>query len=210
LHSRVPRSACMQLKEVPVIVLDHLTEAQKRAYIIADNQLALNAGWDDEILRAELASLQAEDFDVNLVGFNPHELDELMLGDTENGEDVVPEPPTNPVTIPGDLWICGPHRVLCGDATNPDAVSRLLGKRKPRLMVTDPPYGIELDSEWRDRAGLNGCGPAEASYMKNRTEGHTETTISVLDHAAKAIENEEIEERVSVLERAAEASKPTR
>jgi hypothetical protein len=68
--------------------------------------------------------------------------------------------------------------VLCGDATRAEDVARLLGERKPILMVTDPPYGIELDSEWRDRAGLNGCGPAEASYMKHRTEGHTETTIS--------------------------------
>ena len=78
----------------------------------------------------------------------------------------------------GDLWLLGPHRVLCGDATSAEAVARLLGERKPRLMVTDPPYGIELDSEWRDRAGLNGRGPAEPSYMKKRTEGHTETTIS--------------------------------
>ena len=81
-----------------------------------------------------------------------------------------------------DLWLCGnrrnQHRILCGDATSPEAVSRLLGDRKPFLLVCDPPYGIELDSEWRDRAGLNGCGPAEASYMKHRTAGHTETTIS--------------------------------
>jgi DNA modification methylase len=130
-------------------------------------------------LRLELAALQEEDFDVNLIGFDPHELDELLLGDAlENSEDIVPDPPGNPVTVPGDLWLCGPHRVLCGDATIPESVGRLLGERKPFLMVTDPPYGIELDSEWRDRAGLNGCGPAEASYMKNRTEGHTETTIS--------------------------------
>ena len=79
---------------------------------------------------------------------------------------------------PAICGCCGQHRVLCGDATSAEAVARLLGERKPRLMVTDPPYGIELDSEWRDRAGLNGCGPAEASYMKKRTAGHTETTIS--------------------------------
>ena len=90
---------------------------------------------------------------------------------------------TNPVELiimsrTGDLWICGKHRVLCGDCTSAEVVARLLGERKPILMVTDPPYGIELDSEWRDRAGLNGCGPAEASYMKKRTAGHTETTIS--------------------------------
>ena len=93
----------------------------------------------------------------------------------------MPPVPENPVSRPGDLWLCGnesQHRVLCGDSTSAEAVARLLGDRKPQLMVTDPPYGIELDSEWRDRAGLNGCGPAEASYMKHRTEGHTETTIS--------------------------------
>lgn len=79
---------------------------------------------------------------------------------------------------PGDVWLCGPHRVLCGDATSPEAVAWLLGDRKPLLLITDPPYGIELDSEWCDRAGLNGCCAAEPSYMKKRTEGHTETTIS--------------------------------
>ena len=126
----------------------------------------MSAGWDDEILRAELAALQEEDFDLNLIGFDPHELDELLLGDTaEDSEDIVPDPPANPVTIDGDIWICGPHRVLCGDCTQPDVVARLLGSKKPRLMVTDPPYGIELDSEWRDHAGLNGCVPAEASYV---------------------------------------------
>ena len=91
-------------------------------------------------------------------------------------EDAAPPLPDHPVTRTGDLWLCGSHRVLCGDATDPEVVSRLLGERKPLLMVTDPPYGIELDSEWRDRAGLNGRGPAEPSYMKQRTKGHQETT----------------------------------
>jgi len=85
--------------------------------------------------------------------------------------------PDNPVSRTGDLWNCGRHRVLCGDSTGTDDVARLLEDRKPSLMVTDPPYGIELDTEWRDRAGLNGCGPAEASYMKHRTEGHSETKM---------------------------------
>ena len=80
---------------------------------------------------------------------------------TVAGEDDVPPMPAAPVTRSGDLWLCGPHRVLCADSTSPEDVARLLGDRKPILMVTDPPYGIELDSEWRDRAGLNGCGPAE-------------------------------------------------
>src|SRR6202012_5408572 len=93
-------------------------------------------------------------------------------------EDAVPDQPVNPASRVGDLWRLGDHRLICGDCTRAEVVARLLEDAKPILLVTDPPYGIELDSEWRDRAGLNGCGPAEASYMKHRTEGHTETTIS--------------------------------
>jgi DNA modification methylase len=135
------------------------------------------ADWDDELLALELADIQDLGFDLSLTGFDAKEIDELLLSDSPT-EDIVPPVPENPITRPGDLWLCGRHRVLCGDSTNPEAVTRLLGGRKPLLMITDPPYGIELDSEWRDRAGLNSCGSAEASYMKHRTEGHTKTTIS--------------------------------
>jgi hypothetical protein len=105
-------------------------------------------------------------------------LDTLLALDDEERANAAPPLPESPVSRPGDLWMCGKHRILCGDATSAEAVARLLGERKPRLMVTDPPYGIELDSEWRDRAGLNGHGPAEPSYMKKRTAGHTVTAIS--------------------------------
>jgi DNA modification methylase len=137
------------------------------------------AAWDEELLALELQELNEADFDLSLTGFDPKELDDL-LADPEDDEraNAAPPLPENPVSRLGDLWICGPHRVLCGDATSPEAIARLLGERKPTLMVTDPPYGIGLDSEWRDRAGLNGCGPAEASYMKHRTSGHTNTSIS--------------------------------
>jgi DNA modification methylase len=180
-HGRLLAALQLALKQVPVIVLDHLSEAQKRAYIIADNQLALNAGWDEELLRAELAALQQESFDVNLIGFDDEELARLLAGNDAPGltdEDAVPDPPEDPVTRTGDLWLLGPHRVLCGDATAADAVSWLCEGVKPSVLICDPPYEISLDSEWRDRAGLNGCGPAEASYMKHRVEGHTETKIS--------------------------------
>ena len=124
----------------------------------------------------------ASDFDLSLTGFDVQEIDALLAIEDDRDADTVPPVPENPVTRPGDLWLCGKaksqHRILCGDSTSREAVAQLLGDRKPHLMVTDPPYGIELDSEWRDRAGLNGCGPAESSYMKHRTEGHTETTIS--------------------------------
>src|SRR5213078_4718467 len=117
--------------------------------------------------------------DLSLTGFDPKELDDLLAPpEDDDAANATPPLPAIPVARSGDLWLCGLHRVLCGDSTSAEDVARLLGERKPQLMVTDPPYGIELDSEWRDRAGLNGCGPAEASYMKKRTKGHTNTAIS--------------------------------
>ena len=108
------------LSEAPVIVLSHLTPTQRRALMIADNQIATNAGWNEEMLAAELAALKEEAFDLDLLGFDDAEIDRLLAG-TELSEtadlDEAPEPPADPVSRPGDLWICGEHRVLCGDAT---------------------------------------------------------------------------------------------
>jgi hypothetical protein len=183
-HARLLAAEKLAMKEVPVIVLKHLSPAQRRALVIADNQLAISgAAWDEELLRIELAILHEEDYDLSLVGFDDIELQRLLEAqDAAPGlidEDAVPDVQPDPVAKLGDLFILGNHRVICGDCTQPDVVARLLGDAKPLLLITDAPYGIELDSEWRDRAGLNSCGPAEASYMKkHRTEGHTETTIS--------------------------------
>jgi DNA modification methylase len=164
---------------IPVLLCDEWTAAQVKAFRLMVNRSVTWADWDEELLALELQELNEADFDLNLTGFDPKELDDLLLGpEDDEKENTVPPLPENPVSRLDDLWICGPHRVLCADATSIEAVARLLGERKPFLMVCDPPYGISLDSEWRDRAGLNGCGPAEASYMKHRTEGHTETTIS--------------------------------
>src|SRR5229473_2846006 len=164
---------------IPVILCDEWTDAQVKAFRLMVNRSVTWADWDDELLALELQELNAAEFDLSLTGFDPKEIDDLLLSpDDDDNANIAPPLPENPVSRSGDLWICGKHRVLCGDATGVDEVGRLLGDRKPFLMVTDPPYGIELDSEWRDRAGLNGCGPAEASYMKHRTEGHSETKIS--------------------------------
>ena len=158
-NGRFLASQKLRLAKVPVIVLDHLTDAQKRAYIIADNQLALNAGWDETLLAAELAALQQEDFDVSLIGFADEELARLLAAqDVAHGltdEDAIPEMPQTPVSAAGDLWVLGRHRLLCGDATDKQAVSRLLGAVKPMLMVTDPPYGVRYNPEWRKLAGVN-------------------------------------------------------
>lgn len=177
-HLRLKAAKKTGVTEVPVILCDEWTPAQVKAFRLMVNRSVTWADWDEELLGLELQDLQALDFDLSLTGFNAHELDSLLTIDDEEKANATPPVPTVPASRPGDLWLLGPHRVLCGDSTNADAVSRLLGERKPRLMVTDPPYGIELDSEWRDRAGLNGHGAAEPSYLKQRTNGHTETTIS--------------------------------
>ena len=177
-HGRLLAARKLGMSEVPVIVLDHLTETQRRAYMLVDNRLALSADWDDEMLKVELEALQEVDFDLDLLGFETEELDGFLNEEPIADEDSVLAPPENPITVTGHLWILGKHRLLCGDSTSKANVDRVLNGEQPGLMVTDPPYGIELDTEWRDRAGLNGCGPAEPSYMKGRTEGHRNTSIS--------------------------------
>src|SRR5690242_15421662 len=169
---------------IPVILCDEWTDAQVKAFRLMVNRSVTWADWDEELLSLELQDLNAADFDLSLTGFNPGEIDGLLSIPDEERANAAPPLPANPVSRVGDLWICGKHRVLCGDATRKEDVVRLLGERKPLLLVTDPPYGIELDSEWRDRAGINGHNKqgqpwaAESSYMKQRIEGHTETTIS--------------------------------
>ena len=168
---------------IPVILCDEWTDAQVKAFRILVNRSVTWADFDDELLSLELQELAAADFPLELTGFEPRELEDLLtLPDGDEQADVAPPLPEIPVSRLDDLWLCGnrknQHRILCGDATSSEAVAHLLCDRKPFLMITDPPYGISLDSEWRDRAGLNGCGAAEPSHMKNRTAGHTETPIS--------------------------------
>jgi DNA modification methylase len=178
-HARLLAAQKLSMKEVPVIVLANLTPGQRKALVLADNKLALNAGWDEDLLRLELAELESVDFDLELTGFNSIELDALLRDPfADEQADQAPPLPEVATTQLGDVWLLGSHRVLCGDATSREDVAQLLGASKPMLMVTDPPYGVSLDSEWRDRAGINKHGPAEASYMKRRIEGHTRTVIS--------------------------------
>ncbi len=176
-HLRLKAARKMGLAEIPVIVCDDLTPTQVKAFRLMVNQSATWAGWDEELLALELQDLQASDFDLSLTGFDPGELNQLIPNERAD-EDAAPPLPAVAVSKRGDLWICGSHRILCGDATDAGDVNRLLDGAKPFLLVTDPPYGVQLDSEWRDRAGLNGCGPAAHSYMKHRSEGHLQTTIS--------------------------------
>jgi DNA modification methylase len=156
-HGRVMAAGKLGLDKVPCIRLGHLSEAQKKAYIIADNKLALNAGWDEEMLALELGELDALDFDMSLIGFGEDELAALLTETTE-GEtdpDEVPEPPADPVSVLGDVWVLGKHRIVCGDCTDQGTVDKCLNGVTPHLMVTDPPYGVEYDPSWRAKAGIN-------------------------------------------------------
>ena len=151
-HGRIMAARKLSLQEVPCIRLGHLTDAQKRAYVIADNKLALNAGWDNEMLALEFAELADMGFDLDLTGFNADEIEALKPVEIEPGltdEDEVPEAPVEPVTKPGDVWVMGKHRLMCGDSTSIDAVESLLDGRKAQMVHTDPPYGVEYQSNWR-------------------------------------------------------------
>ncbi|HUR46334.1 MAG TPA: DNA modification methylase, partial [Candidatus Saccharimonadales bacterium] len=176
-HLRLKAARKLGIGDIPVILCDEWTPAQVKAFRIMVNRSATWADWDEDLLAIELLDLQTSEFDLALTGFDSKEIDDLILNDTPE-EDATPALPLQPVTFTGDLWLCGAHRVLCGDATDAEVIARLLGDRKPFLMVTDPPYGIELDSEWRDRAGLNGCGAPEPGHSKTRSKGHRETSIS--------------------------------
>lgn len=156
-HGRLAAARRLGLNEVPVVVLDHLTPAQRRAYVIADNRLALNAGWDEDLLAAELHALNGEGFDLALTGFSDTELEDLLAPLTEEGSEVatneddeetadaVPEVPADPICREGDLWQLGSHRLICGDAGNLEIIAALMEGEAASLCFTSPPYGQQRD-----------------------------------------------------------------
>jgi DNA modification methylase len=158
-HTRLEAARQLGLETAPVHVARGLTEAQARAFRIMDNRSSENAEWDDELLGLELGDLLEAEFDLGLTGFTDEELNALMNGLAEDGtgaqegEDDVPETPEDPVSRPGDLWILGNHRLLCGDSTVATDVERVLNGVKPLLLVSDPPYGVEYDPSWRNQTG---------------------------------------------------------
>lgn len=169
-HGRILAAQKLGIEDVPCMVAEGWTDAQRKAYVIADNKLALNSGWDDEMLKVELGELDALDFDLSLTGFGSDELAEFFVEETEGltDEDAVPDAPKVPVTVEGDIWLLGRHRLMCGDSTSIDAVERLMDGQKPNTMVTDPPYGVELDQSWRDKAlGSKALGKGNAHLVDN-------------------------------------------
>ena len=156
-HGRLLAARKLGHKEVPTIELADLTEIQKKAYIIADNRLALNAGWDNEMLTIELNDLLADGFALEMLGFDPKELAALLEPEVVEGltdEDAVPEVPEEPTTKLGDVYQLGNHRLMCGDSTSIDAVEKLVNNAKIDLCYTDPPYGINEKGDRSKRGGL--------------------------------------------------------
>lgn len=153
-HGRLAAARMLGMTEVPVIELAHLTETQRKALIIADNRIALNAGWDDELLKLELESLKAEDFDLDILGFDPTEIDDLLFVDAEESseeDEAVPEVPDDPVSKTGDLWVLGNHRVLCGDATVLTDIEKVMDGQLADMVFTDPPYNVDYGNTAKDK-----------------------------------------------------------
>ena len=156
-HARLLAARKLGMTEIPVIVLDHLSESQRRALVLADNRLALNAGWDEEMLRVELTALEEDGFNLDLVGFTDDELEDLLAdpeGESAAGltdDDAVPETPDKAATVTGDIWVMGNHRLLCGDATQMEAVEKVLAGGLADMVFTDPPYNVNYGATMKDK-----------------------------------------------------------
>lgn len=168
-HCRVLAAQKLGIAEAPVMVASGWSESKKRAYVLADNKLAENAGWDQELLRTELQALADDDFALDLVGFSDEELSTLFADKTEGltDPDDVPEPLPDPVSVEGDVWLVGRHRIVCGDSTDAAVVERLLAGVEPHLMVTDPPYGVNYDASWREKVGAGSKGVAVGKVLND-------------------------------------------
>lgn len=183
-HGRIMAATKLKLKTVPCIILEGLSETQKKAYIIADNKLALNAGWDDELLAAELQELSDLDFDMDLIGFDEEELNELMGLEHVEGlvdEDEVPEVPKVPASRGGDIWILGNHRLMCGDSTDAGTVALLMDGNKADMVYTDPPYGIDEKGDRSKRGGIGKGGLAKACEYKDFIDDSIEYAVKAFN-----------------------------
>src|SRR6516162_2313103 len=169
-EGRVRAAAKLGLTSTPVIVARGWSEEEKSAYRLADNQLPARASWDPDLLRIELQELGFANFDVDLIGFEPNQLETILADLRSNGltdPDYVPEIPNLPVSQLGDRWLLDNHRVGCGDSTSPADVAAVIGESEPRLMVTDPPYGVGYDPNWRARGKLDASKRARGKVLND-------------------------------------------
>ena len=175
-HGHVMAAQKLGLKELPVIEASHLTEAQKRAYVIADNRLALDAGWDNDMLKVELQELSDLDFDLSLTGFDEKELDGFLEPDPTEGltdEDAVPEAPEAPVTVEGDVWLLGRHRLMCGDSTSVEHLEKLCQSQLVDMWLTDPPYNVAYEGKTKDAMTIKNDKMDDAGFRQFLCDAYT-------------------------------------
>lgn len=173
-HGRVQAAKNMGLEKVPTIQLTHLSDAEKRAYILADNQLALNAGWDQDMLAAELHDIEALGFDLTTIGFESNELDQLLGDRTPGGtthEDAVPDVPKKAITQPGDVWVLGDHLLICGDSTKAETYDALMEDHQAQTLWTDPPYNVDYKND--DGEGIQNDNMAAGAFISFLTDAFT-------------------------------------
>ena len=169
-HARVGAGAKLGLTSIPVIVARGWSEEEQQAYRLADNELAARASWDPELLRNELCNLKFSGFDLELIGFEPDRLEEILAGLGTSGltnPDNVPNVPEQPVTVLGDIWELGDHRVGCGDSTSAADVAQVLAGSEPPLMVTDPPYGVSYNPSWRAHRNCSSGSLAQGTVLND-------------------------------------------
>lgn len=168
-HGRLLAARKLGMEDVPAIVLDHLSKAQQRALVIADNQLALNAGWDMDMLKAEIEDLQLDDFDLGLLGFDDKFLDGLLVPEPTEGltdEDAVPEVPVTPKTVLGDVWVLGNHRLMCGDSTSIEALEKLTEGRLVDVWLTDPPYNVAYEGGTKEKLTIQNDSMGDSDFRQ--------------------------------------------
>tara|TARA_R110000782_G_scaffold190620_1_gene280479 strand:- start:458 stop:1651 length:1194 start_codon:yes stop_codon:yes gene_type:complete len=172
-HGRLMAARKLGMDEVPTIALDGLSDAQRKAYVIADNQLALNSGWDLDLLKVEMDRLGELDFNIDLLGFDDDFLSSLMEEEPSEGltdEDAVPELPETPITVEGDVWVLGNHRLMCGDSTSIDAVDKLMDGQKADMVFTDPPYNIDYQGVAKNHDKIKNDKMSDSDFVQFLTD----------------------------------------
>ena len=175
-HGRVAAARKLGMTEVPCLRLAHLTKTQARALVIADNRLALNAGWDNEMLALEFKDLMADGFDVELTGFSEEEIDALMPLELEDGltdPDDAPEAPANPITVQGDVWVMGNHRLLCGDSTSMDDLAKLCAGQMVDMWLTDPPYNVAYEGGTKEKLTIKNDEMGDEQFRQFLRDSYT-------------------------------------
>jgi len=175
-HGRLLAARKLGMTEVPCLRLGYLSEIQKRAYVIADNKLALNSGWDDEMLKLEFADLKEFGFDVTLTGFSDEELDAMTPVELNEGltdPDEAPPPPENPITKPGDIWVMGKHRLLCGDSTSMDDLAKLCQDQLVDMWLTDPPYNVAYEGGTKEKLTIQNDSMADDQFRQFLRDAYT-------------------------------------